>query len=157
MTIAAPIARSPRVESPPPEQDPPGTESPLFLVVIADHGEVQQLPVLASLVALSSGRLLVAIASPQMGFTTDAAVLWRAAMRGPRDVAALAAATEQQLAGQLTGYEMLELPYRDSPSAARRVRRIVMAAERLARKRRAIHLSEWFPALPVENARSASY
>lgn len=153
MTIAPPIPPSSKIDSPPPAPVTAGTESPLFLVVIADHGEVEQLPVLATLVTLSGGQLLVAIASPRLGFTTDAAVLWRAAMGTPQEVEALAAAADRQLAGQLTGYELVELTYRDSPSAARRCRRLATAADRLARSRRAMHLREWFPEIALVEQR----
>ncbi len=149
MTIAPPITLTPSVDDRPPVPDPPGTESPLFLVVIGSHADVERLPMLASLVTLSSGRLLVAIASPRLGFTTDAAVLMRAAMGSRRDVAALADAADRTLHGLSAGHEVVELPYRDSPSAGRRMRRISAAADRLARRRRAQHLRDWFPEIDL--------
>ncbi len=156
MLLAAPIDRFTHVESPPPADIPSGTGSPLFLVVIADHNEAKLLPMMASLVSLSSGRLLVAIASPCMAFTTDLAVLWQAVMGPPREVAALAAAVDQQLAEHRAEYEVVELSYGDSPSAARRNKRIAVAADRLARKRNAIPLRERFPEILRADARTAS-
>jgi hypothetical protein len=157
MTIAPPITLTPDIAFPPPVQDPPGTESPLFLVVVAHHADVERLPMLASLVTLSGGRLLVGIASPRLGFTTDAAVLWRAAMGTPRDVALLAEAVDRQLGGHLEGYEIVEMPYRDTSSAARRRRRIAAAADRLARRRRAHHLRDWFPEVALAERHAISH
>lgn len=156
MTIVATIAPPASVDCPPPIQDPQGDGSLLFLVVIADHAEVEQLSMMSSLVTLSGGRLLVAIASPRLGFSTDAVVRLRRAMGSRHDAAALAAAVDEELAGRLTGYAIVELPYRDSPSAARRIRRIATAADRLARRMHATHLREWFPELFLVQQRPVS-
>ena len=144
MSITTAI-RPPHPQPPsPPASDSHGSDAPLYLVVVTDPDTTARLPMLAALVALSGGRLLVAMTTPRPGLTTNAAVLWFVTARNRSDGELLVAAVDGQLATLGREYDIVRLKYRGSRSVSRAQHRITIAAARLARRRGARYLRDWF-------------
>lgn len=106
-----------------------------FLFVVHDDASLQRLPTAAAMAHRMEGRLLVALAQPHAGFTTDPAIARFAARRA--DEALLQRERDVQHLLHDTGvrWTTVRMAFRDSRSATRRTRRLTTAAERLSRRR----------------------
>lgn len=108
--------------------------APQFLVLVHDDASVGRLPAAAAQAHRINGRLLVALAERQAGFTTDPAIA-RFAARST-DIALLRREREvhRVLGGTGVDYTTVRMPFLDSTSPARQARRLATAAEGLARR-----------------------
>ena len=86
-----------------------------FLVVVHDDTSLEGLPAAAAQACRIKDRLLVALATPCAGFTTDAAIARFAACG--------------------VEWTIVRMPVRNSTNVTRRERRLATAAKRLARRR----------------------
>lgn len=144
MSVVAAVRPASTADSPPRAMSPlKSMHQETFLVTVVDRAAIDQLPLAAADVARAGGRLLVALARPRLGFTTDAVVVWRAGIHAAEELARLEDCAQRVLADADVGYEVVPMPYRDSRSPHRRSRRIAAAAARLARQRRATPLPHW--------------
>lgn len=108
-------------------------EQSLFLVVVPGLDAIDRLPAAAGQARRAGARLLVGLARPRPGFTTDAAIAARAAARDHAACLALLIAAHTVLDECDVDYELVLVSHRDSRDAAKRTRRIVAAMSRLAR------------------------
>jgi len=108
---------------------------PQFLVVAHDDASVDRLPAAAAQACRINGRLLVAVARPRGGFTTDAAIARFAARRTDDALLRREREVQRLLGGSGVDWATVRMPFRDSTSVTRRARRLATAAKRLARRR----------------------
>ena len=136
-----PVASSPAAASiaPPP--------SPVFLVVVADRAAIDRLPTAAWQAQCADARLLIAVARPRLGFTTDAAIARYVAINAAAELDRLEQLVHRMLDGSGVDYDVVTMPYRGSRSPAKQERRIAAAMNRLASRCGATPLPA--PALPT--------
>lgn len=108
-------------------------DQPLFLVVVPDLAAIDRLPAAAGQARRAGARLLVGLARPRPGFTTDAAIAARTAATDRAARLALQVAAHTVLDECGVDYELVLVSHRDSRDAAKRSRRIIAAMSRLAR------------------------
>jgi len=115
---------------------------PVFLVAVPDRVAADRLPAAAAQARRAGARLLVALARPRPGFTTDAVIARHVAVTTHEDLLRLQQVTHQMLNGSGVDYEIVRMTYRDSRDPDRRQRRIATASVRLARRRGATPLPD---------------
>ena len=113
---------------------------PVFLVVVADRADADFLPAAAARARGAGARLLIALARPRPGFTTDPAIARHAAIYAEEDLLRLQQTAQRLLHGSGVHHEILRMTYWDSLSLRRRQRRIAAATHRLARRHHAVPL-----------------
>jgi len=106
------------------------------LTVVSDRCAVDHLPAAAAQARRVGARLLIiALARPRTGFTTDPVVLRHAAVHAQEEMRRLRQVAHQLLRDCGVDYEIVAMSYRNSRAPARRERRIAAAMSRLARVR----------------------
>lgn len=119
-----------------PAAQAPASIGPAVLTVVADRAAADRLPAAAARARGAGARLLiVALARPRTGFTTDPVVLRHAAERAREEMRRLQQVAHQMLRDCGVDYEVVAMPYRNSRVPAKRDRRISAAMHRLARVR----------------------
>lgn len=144
-----PVASSPVAASTAP------ASSPVFLVVVADRAAIDRLPAAAAQARCVDAQLLIAVARPRLGFTTDAAIARYAAINAAVELDRLEQLVHRMLYGSGVEHDVVTMPYRGSRSPAKRERRIAAAMNRLARRRGATPLPA--PALPTAVMHAAAH
>lgn len=124
----------------------PDPTGPVFLVVVPDRAAADRLPAAARQARRAGASLLVALARPRPGFTTDAVIARHIAVRAQEGSVRLQQVAHQMLYGSGVDYEIVPMTYRDSRAPAKRERRIAAAVNRLAHRRGATPLPA--PAMP---------
>jgi len=117
---------------------PPAPEAsgPTFLTVVSDRSAADHLPAAAARAHRAGARLLIiALARPRTGFSTDAVILRHASVRAQEEMRRLEEVVHQVLRDCGVDYEVVAMPYRSSSAPAKRQRRIAAAMNRLARVR----------------------
>ena len=133
-----------------------GPPRPLLLVEMAHLAAAEVLPAAAAQAASLNARLLVGIARPRPGFTTDIAIAQRAAGRDQEDCLQLMLAAHGLLEGTRVDYELALVSYRQSRVPQKRARRIAAAMSRLAKQRGAVPLASMpLAAPPASTVRAA--
>ena len=122
----------------PPQQSP---ARPVLLVVMTDLDAAELLPAAAARAADANARLLVGMARPQSGFTTDVALAHRMASRDREHCLQLLLAAHGMLENAGVDYELVFTTYQQSSDPAKKKLRISAAMKRLARQRSALTLS----------------
>ena len=113
---------------------------PVLLVVLPDCTATDRLPAAAEQARHDGARLLIALAQPRPGFTTDAAIAQRGAICAHEELLLLQRIAHRMLHGSGVGYDIVPMAYRDSRSATKRERRIAAATHDLSRRQGAILL-----------------
>jgi len=106
-----------------------------FLFVVHDDATLGQLPTAAATARRMEGRLLVALAQPRAGFTTDPAIARFAARRADEALLRRERDVQHVLHDSGVDWTTVVMAFRDSGSATRLTRRLTKAAERLSRRR----------------------
>ena len=116
------------------------TAAAIFLYVVPDRTAASYLPAAAVQALIGGAHLLVVLARPRHGFTTDAAIA-RYVARGERaELDQLERIAHQLLHRTGVSYDIVPMTYWATRSPAKRQRRIAAAASRLARRRGATPL-----------------
>lgn len=106
-----------------------------FLFVVHDDATLGQLPTAAAMARRMEGCLLVALAHPRAGFTTDPAIALFAARHADEALLRRERDVQQLLHDTGVDWTTVTMAFRDSMSATRRTRRLTKAVERLSRRR----------------------
>jgi len=110
------------------------TAAASFLYVVPDRTAAGYLPAAAVQALIGGARLLVVLARPRHGFTTDAAIA-RYVVRGEQaELDQLERIAHQLLHRTGVSYDIVSMTYWGTRSPAKRQRRIAAAASRLARR-----------------------
>lgn len=124
-----------------PDAAAPAPARPTFLTVVSDRSAVDHLPAAAARARKAGARLLIiALAMPRTGFTTDPVILRHAAVHAQEEMSRLQQVSHQLLRDCGVDYNIVAMPYRGSRAPAKRERRIAAAMSRLARVRGATAL-----------------
>ena len=115
---------------------------PALLVVVTDRASANRLPAGAAQARRAGARLLIALARPRPGFTTDAAIARYVAVRARDELLRLESVTHEMLRGRGIDYDIVPMTYRGSRSAAKQERRIADQTNHLARRHNATSLPE---------------
>ncbi|MCO4239594.1 hypothetical protein [Pseudarthrobacter raffinosi] len=112
---------------------------PVYLIVIvAESGAADVLAAAATQARGAGARLLIALARPRLGFTTDAALVRFVTARRNLEMLWLQRLGHQVLDPAGVTFETVLMTYRGGGSEYGRTRRLASALERLARGRGAI-------------------
>jgi len=120
--------------------------------VAHDDASVDRLPAAAAQARRINGRLLVAVAQPRGGFTTDAAIARFAARRTDKALLRREREVQRLLGGSGVDWATVRMPFWDSTSVTRRARRLATAAKRLVRRRGVAALPAVLQAAPISLA-----
>ena len=121
----------------------PSTARPaaaIFLYVVPDRTAASYLPAAAVQALIGGAHLLVVLARPRHGFTTDAAIARYVARGEQAELDQLERIAHQLLHRTGVSYDIVPMTYWGTRSPAKRQRRIAAAASRLARRRGATPL-----------------
>lgn len=133
--------REAHVRPPPPAGVPATTADsagPVHLVVVAESDAADILVAAAAQARSAGARLLIALARPRLGFTTDAALVRSVIARRQQEVLRLERLAHQALDHTGVTFETVLMTYRGGGSESGRTRRIASAVNRLALGRGAI-------------------
>ncbi len=112
----------------------------IFLYVVPDRTAASYLPAAAVQALIGGAHLLVVLARPRHGFTTDAAIARYVARGEQAELDQLERLAHQLLHRTGVSYDIVPMTYWGTRSPAKRQRRIAAAASRLARRRGATPL-----------------
>ena len=133
--------REAHVRPPPPAGIPATTADsagPVYLVVVAESEAADILAMAAAQARSAGARLLIALARPRLGFTTDAALVRVVTARRQQEMLRLERLGHQALERTGVKFETVLMTYRGAGSASGRTRRIASAVNDLALGRGAI-------------------
>ena len=116
------------------------TAAAIFLYVVPDRTAAGYLPAAAVQALIGGAHLLVVLARPRYGFTTDAAIARYVARGEQAELDQLERIAHQLLHRTGVSYDIVPMTYWGTRSPAKRQRRIAAAASRLARRRGATPL-----------------
>ena len=116
------------------------TAAAIFLYVVPDRTAASYLPAAAVQALIGGAHLLVVLARPRHGFTTDAAIARYVARGEQAELDQLERIAHQLLHRTGVSYDIVPMTYWGTRSPAKRQRRIAAAASRLARRRGATPL-----------------